>query len=256
MAVLSVPAVTPVLNRLGAWLRQIPLTAGYAAILLAVDVVMALLPASDKLAIARATSTNITHLAVDPLIVLPTSALVDLGNGWAWVPLSLLLLGGLERAVGARRALIIAFGAHVIATLLSEGMLLLQVAWHVQPRADLNVLDVGPSYLLLAALSGCLVVGSWRLRVAAAIAGVVLVPGLLGGLTSLQMSAVGHLSSLILGAGLAAGVGTSRRWWRTAGVQEAAANVATTTAAATVTATAVAAEALQPEPEPALEPAA
>jgi hypothetical protein len=233
--------------------REIPLTAGYAAILLAVDVVMALLPLSDKLAVAHTTSTNITHLAVDPLIVLPASAFVDVGNGWAWVPLSLLLLGGLERAIGARRALLVAFGAHVIATLLSEGLLLLQIAWHTRPSTELNVLDVGPSYVLLAALTGCLVVGGWRLRGAAVLAGVIVVPGLLSGLPSLEMSAVGHLLSLALGASFAAGIASSRRWQRFAGVRESPAHATAGVTASPATATG---EALRPEATRVLEPAA
>jgi hypothetical protein len=231
---------------------------GYALLLLLGDIVMALLPNTDRLAIAHATSTNITHLAVDPLIVLPASAFVDLGNGWAWVPLSLLLLGGLERVVGVRRAILIAFGAHVVATLLSEGLLLMQVAWHVMPRSDLDVLDVGPSYLILAALSGCLVVGSWRLRAAAVLAGLIVVPGLLSGLTSLDMSAVGHLSSLVLGFGLALGL-RNRPPAKAAGrLREAAAKVATATSAATTGTVTAAVHAAAPHPSrtPVSKPAA
>jgi hypothetical protein len=164
-----------------------------------VEFVMWLLPNADETALARAASTNITHLAIDPLFVLPASAFVDLGNTWLWVPLTLILLGGLERMLGRGRALLIVFGAHVIATVISEGMLLLQIAWHAQPRSQVNILDVGPSYVILAAMAACLVLGSWKLRLAAVLSGAIVIPGLLSGITGLDMSALGHLSSLVLG---------------------------------------------------------
>jgi hypothetical protein len=179
--------------------RSTPLALAYAIGLIAVEAVMMLLPHHDRLSIARAASTNITHLAIDPLFVLPASALVDLGNTWLWVPLTLILLGGLERKLGAGRAFLIVFGAHVVASLVSEGMLLLQIAWHAAPRSDVDILDVGPSYMILAAIAACLLLGSWKLKAAAFVSGCIVIPGLLVGIDGLDMSALGHLCSLILG---------------------------------------------------------
>jgi hypothetical protein len=186
--------------------RQMPATICYALALLTSAIVLSLLPGTDDLLIAQAASTNIKHLARDPLFVLPASAFVPSGNSWMWVPLSLLLLGGLERAVGTRRMLLVGFGSHVIATLLSEGLLLAQIVWHTAPRSAIDILDVGPSYLVFAALSGCLVVGSRRLRIAALLAAAIVVPPALEGISQLDMSAIGHLSALALGALLAAGL--------------------------------------------------
>jgi hypothetical protein len=191
------------LRGLGATLREMPLALSVAALLAIGNVIMALLSASDQLALARAASTNIAHLARDPLVVLPASAFVDFGNGFLWVPLTLILLGGLERKFGAGRALAVTFGAHVVATLLSEGMLLLQIAWHAAPRSAINILDVGPSYAVLAALSACLVVGGWRMRVAAVVSAMIVIPGVVMDSKGMDVSAVGHLSSVILGALLA-----------------------------------------------------
>jgi hypothetical protein len=203
---LAAPAVMHRLDRVATRARQIPVATGYAVVLLLNQVILSVLPPSARLAIDQATSTNIKHLAFDPLFVLPASAFVPSGNGWIWVPLTPLLLGGLERALGVRRALIVAFGAHVIATLLSEGLLLAQITWHTAPPSAVDILDIGPSYLLLAALSGCLVVGRRRVRIAAAVAGAIVVPGLVTGISHVGMSAVGHLSSLVLGALLAIGL--------------------------------------------------
>lgn len=183
--------------------RATPLALAYAIGLVLVTAVLEFLPHDDQLSIARAASTNITHLAIDPLFVLPASAFVDLGNTWLWVPLTLILLGGLERKLGVRRAFLIVFGAHVIASLISEGMLLLQIAWHAAPRSDVDILDVGPSYVILAAMAACLLLGSWKLKAAAFVSGCIVIPGLLVGIDGLDMSALGHLCSLILGAGFA-----------------------------------------------------
>ncbi len=199
--------------RMQASVRMAPLAAWFALGLVVTECVMLLLPHDDRMALAKAASTNITHLAIDPLFVLPASAFVDLGNTWLWVPLTLILLGGLERKLGPGRALLIAFGAHVVASLLSEGMLLLQIAWHAAPRSEVDILDVGPSYVILAAMAACLVLGSWKLRIAAVLSGAIVIPGLLVGVDSLDMSAVGHLSSLILGTVFAVAFTVRGRRW-------------------------------------------
>jgi hypothetical protein len=193
--------------------RATPLAAFFAFTLVTVEAVMALLPHEQQMAIARAASTNITHLAVDPLFVLPASAFVDQGNGFLWLPLTLILVGGLERKLGAGRTLLITFGAHGLATLISEGMLLAQIASHVAPRSDVDILDVGPSYVILAAMAACLVLGSWKLRLAAVIAGAIVIPGLLVGLDGWDMSAMGHLCALILGTVFALAFTERGRAW-------------------------------------------
>jgi hypothetical protein len=190
-----------------------PLAACFALGLVLIEFVMLMLPNADQTSIARAASTNITHLAIDPLFVLPASAFVDLGNTWLWVPLTLILLGGLERKLGPRRALLIAFGGHAIATLISEGMLLTQIAWHAAPRSDVDILDVGPSYVILATMAACLILGSWKLRLGAVLSGAIVIPGLLVGINSFDMSAVGHLSSLILGTLFALAYTARGRTW-------------------------------------------
>jgi hypothetical protein len=195
--------------RLPAWapravagLRATPVATAYAALLLVVNVILALVPEHVEHVVAHATSTNLVHLALDPLFVLPTSALVDEGQTWLWVPLTLILLGGLERVVGSRRALLVTFGAHCLASLLSEGVLLARIATNHAPTSDIHLVDVGPSYMMLAALAACLVVGGPKLRITALAIGALLVPGLVSAVPELDMSAVGHLSSLLLGAAL------------------------------------------------------
>ncbi len=221
-AVLPAPA-TRVVRDLRALARRTPAAFVYAVALSISNIIMAVLPASAQQAIIGSTSTNITHLALDPLFVLPASAFVDPGQGWLWVPLSLILIGGLERRFGSRRALIITFGAHALATLLSEGVLLARVVAHAAPFSEVHVDDVGPSYVLLAALAACLVIGARKLRIFAALTGVLLVPGLLVDLPELDMSSIGHLCALLFGAAFAFGFSDHAVWFSRSRRQEAAA---------------------------------
>lgn len=229
--------LTPGLNRMPAIvsraanaLLKTPFTTSYAIVLAITDVIMTLLSSNDQTAVGQATSTNITHLALDPLLVLPASAVVDLGNSrWIWIPLTLLLLGGIERRLGSGRAVMVTFGAHVIASLVSEGLLLVQIASHAQPRSDVNILDVGPSYLILAALSGCVMIGSWRLRAAALVIGGLIIPGLMTRLPELDMSAVGHLLAILLGASFAVYLASARSREQAAMLRDAATRAAAAT---------------------------
>jgi hypothetical protein len=184
-------------------IRRIPVGFGYAVALLLSNLVMGFLSDPTQTAVASATSTNIAHLATDPVFVLPASAFFDTSNSWLWVPLSLVLIGGLERRFGSRRALLVVFGAHVMATLISEGVLLAQIAAHSAAKSDIDVLDVGPSYVILAAMAACLAVGSRSLRIFALVSGVLIVPGLLVELPQLDMASVGHFCALLFGAGFA-----------------------------------------------------
>ena len=178
----------------------LPFARVYAGLFLAINVLLLAMPDHWRAAVQVATSTNVSRLATDPLFVLPASAFIDEGQLWLWIPLILLLVGGLESHIGTRWALIAVFGAHTVATLLSESILLTRVALHLEPTSQLHTVDIGPSYMVLAALAGCLVVGGFRLRLGALAVGAFILPGLLHGFTSLDMTAVGHVSALVLGA--------------------------------------------------------
>lgn len=192
-------------------LRQRPLSLGYALAISLSNVIMAIIPDHAQLAIVGAASTNITHLSSDPLFVLPASAFIDVDNGWLWVPLTLTLLGGLETRLGWRRVLVTVFAAHVAASLISEGLLLARMAWHVVPQSAASMLDVGPSYVLLAAVTGALLIGSWRLRVAAVLFGALIIPSSLEGISRLDMSAVGHVCAMAIGGLLTLAYGAVTR---------------------------------------------
>jgi hypothetical protein len=226
--------------------RVIPLAVTYAALLLLSNIVMALLPAATQASIANAASTNITHLATDPFFVLPVSALVDTGNSWLWMPLSVILIGGLERRFGSRRTFLVLLSAHAVATLISEGVLFIQVASHVAPKSAINIVDVGPSYVILAALAGCLAVGSRSLRITAFIAGALIVPNLLVDLPQLDMASIGHLFALLLGAGFTLSCTRVAGWART--TRREAVKVATTAGTIAVEVATPVISAVNPQP--------
>ena len=66
------------------------------------------------------------------------------------------------------------------------------------PVSDTRILDVGPSYVVVSAIAVAVLYGSWPARVAAAadFAALVLVGHIFGGLTALDVAAVGHLTAI------------------------------------------------------------
>ncbi len=160
--------------------------------------------------IVAATATNIHNLQTDPLGTLIASAFVAEGIPWFWVALAVVGLFPLTSRFGNLKALLLVFSAHVVGTLISEGV----VAWRISlgelPRSMRLLDDVGPSYVIAAALVATLLYGPKGLgrvsgrwwRVGAAIGLLLLLPSLFDGLEHLDVAAVGHIVALTTGAGL------------------------------------------------------
>jgi hypothetical protein len=94
-------------------------------------------------------STNLRHLARDPWAVIATSAFFTRGGVLFAVAGALVCVGLLERVAGWRMTAVVAVTAHVIGTLVSEGVVAIRIAAHNLPTAARNVLDVGPSYVIV-----------------------------------------------------------------------------------------------------------
>ncbi|MFE0101798.1 rhomboid-like protein [Streptomyces sp. NPDC059009] len=108
----------------------------------------------------RQRSTNIHELSKNPVRVLVSSAFWIDGGGWlSYVVLYTAFHATVERWLGTWRWLAVAAGAHVAATLISEGVLLLAVRHGAAPASSVNTLDVGVSY----ALAGVVAVLTYRL---------------------------------------------------------------------------------------------
>jgi hypothetical protein len=148
-------------------------------------------------------STSVVNLEHNPLLTLVVSAFVGQGDYLAWPVLIALALLGANRALGNLRTLAICLAGNVIGSLVSEGIIAYRVDAGQLPVTYRHLIDVGPSYVVMAAIVGALLCGGWVARVAAAfdLGVLVFIGNIFGGLSSLDVAAVGHLVSGITAAG-------------------------------------------------------
>jgi len=147
-------------------------------------------------------STNVANLEHEPVLPLLLSAFVAPGYLLTWPVLIALALFGANRAVGNARIALVCLAAHVIGTLVSEGIVAYRVDAGQLSAASRHLTDVGPSYVVVAAVVVALALGTWLARVLAAVDLVILVfPGdIFGGLSQLDVAAVGHLTAMLTAA--------------------------------------------------------
>jgi hypothetical protein len=103
--------------------------------------------------------------------------------------------------------------AQLTGTLVSESIVAYRVHIGALPDADRHLLDIGPSYVVVAAIAVAVLYGPWLGRRALALADLavlVFAGHIFAGLSQLQVSAAGHLTALLTGAALG-GVLTWRR---------------------------------------------
>ncbi|WP_199822762.1 rhomboid-like protein [Streptomyces sp. NRRL WC-3744] len=108
----------------------------------------------------RRRSTNIHELSRNPVRVLVASAMW-IESGY-WVPYALLYTVfhvPAERWLGTARWLAVCALAHVLASLISEGVLLEAIRRGMAPPSAVNTLDIGVSY----ALAGVMAVLTYRI---------------------------------------------------------------------------------------------
>ena len=130
------------------------------------------------------------------------SAFVTDDNWYAWPLLIALALFGANRVLGNWRTAVVCATGHVLGTLVSEGIVAYRVQHGLLPASGNRILDVGPSYVVVAAIMVALLYGSRRARVAAAadLAILVFIGQIFAGLSTLQVAAVGHATALVVGA--------------------------------------------------------
>jgi hypothetical protein len=158
-------------------------------------------PAAQARVIAWA-STDVANLEHEPVGSLLLSALVTPGFFAVWPVLIGLAVLGANRALGNVATALVCLAGHVIGTLVSEGVVAYRVDAGQLSAADRYLPDVGPSYVVVAAVMIALACGSWLARVLAAVDLVVLVfPGrIFAGLSQLDLAAVGHLTAMLVAA--------------------------------------------------------
>jgi hypothetical protein len=164
--------------------------------------VYALLDPGAQATVTGWASTNVANLEHEPVLPLLLSAFVAPGYLLTWPVLIALALFGANRAVGNARIALVCLAAHVIGTLVSEGIVAYRVDAGQLSAASRHLTDVGPSYVVVAAVVVALALGTWLARALAAIDLVILVfPGaIFGGLSQLDVAAVGHLTAMLTAA--------------------------------------------------------
>ncbi|MGH3399553.1 MAG: rhomboid-like protein [Streptosporangiaceae bacterium] len=161
-----------------------------------------LLPRAGQVAVMRWASTNVHNLHQDPVGCLVASAFFPSGSVGAWPLLIALALFGANRALGNWRTVVVCGAGHVIGTLVSEGIVGSRVSHGALPPADRFIIDVGPSYVVVAAIAVALLYGGWLARAAALIDLAVLTfaGDIFSGLGQLEVAAVGHTTAIATGA--------------------------------------------------------
>ena len=160
-------------------------------------------PAARRAAWLRDISTDLANLADHPVRALVLSVLVADGDLVAWAVLGLAGLLALGARIGVPRALVVGCAVHVLATLVSEGAVAYRIHAGALPGSARVMTDVGPSYVVVAVLAAAAVHGGRAGRVTGVLGIAVLVPSTVEGLRDLDVAAVGHVTSLVLGPLLA-----------------------------------------------------
>jgi hypothetical protein len=164
--------------------------------------VYALLSPHAQAALTAWASTSVANLEHEPVGPLVLSAFLAPGYFLAWPALILLALPGACRALGSTRTALVCAAGHVIGTLISEGIVAYRIGAGQLPPADRYLIDVGPSYVVMSAIVVAVMCGSRLARVAALadLAVLVFVGRIFGGLSHLDVAAVGHLTAAVAAA--------------------------------------------------------
>jgi Rhomboid-like protein len=174
----------------------------YLGCYLAAELAWVLLTPHAQATLAAWASTNVANLEREPVGPLLLSAFVGPGNLLIWPALIALAVFGASRALGNARAVLACVTGHVVGSLVSEGIVAYRVDAGQLPATSRYLTDVGPSYVVVSAIVIAAACGTWLARAAAVLDFAVLVTGghLFGGLSRLDVSAVGHLTALVTAA--------------------------------------------------------
>ena len=171
----------------------------FAGVLLVVSAVDLTRSAETQQAWRAWASTNLDNLHHHPVAAIAISPFLIDGYAWLWIALSLIGLAAVGRVLGNVRTAILALAAHVLATLVSQGILAARIAADaVSPQAR-HVIDVGPSYITVAALVAAIAYGTWPGRLLSAAGFAVVAPYLFAGLQDWGVAETGHTCAVVIG---------------------------------------------------------
>jgi hypothetical protein len=174
-------------------------TLALTALLAIGGLVQAVVSEADRRSLRHWASTNLDNLAHHPVAAVVLSAFLPDGYPAAWVVLALVGLTGCELMSGPLPVLLLAVSGHLVSTAVSEGVTAYRVHLGALPERARQLIDIGPSYIVVASLVAAMVVGRWPARVLAVAGLAVLVPGLFEGLTAWDAAAVGHVCAMLIG---------------------------------------------------------
>lgn len=181
-------------------LAELPVTVTLTVLLAVTALDRAVLPARTQERLVEWASTDVHRLVTQPFGPLLVSPFVNPDRPVLWIALALVGLAAAESRLGWGRVLAIALGGHVVATLASQGVVAWRQAHGALPETALHQVDVGASYVAVAALAaGAVVVRPWWLVPVPVAALALAAPQLTAGLDSLDVRAVGHVTAFLFG---------------------------------------------------------
>ncbi|MCW2802803.1 MAG: rane protein of unknown function [Propionibacteriaceae bacterium] len=186
----------------------------YVALFAVANVVIQIQPLPVRQAWLDWASTDLVNLGDHPVASMIISAFVDDSGFLAWIGLGLIGLVAAGHTLGNLRCAVLVTVAHVVATAVSEGVLAVRIALGSVPPSERVSLDIGPSYVVVAALSAAMAYGNWPTRIPSGVAFALLAPHLFGGLGRLDVGPVGHCCAIVIGL---VGGCFLHRGWRAAG---------------------------------------
>ena len=173
----------------------------YTAMLLGGYVWWVLQSPAQRSAVLTSSSTDLAHLERAPWLVLPASSIWS-GDaiGW-WVVATLLCLGALEFVRGPVVTLVTGVVAHVVATLVSEGMLAARIAAGEISSSARHLMDVGPSYIVASCAAAVIASprASRTLRIGCALAIVPVYVAAFDFTDAGQVATTGHAVAILIG---------------------------------------------------------
>jgi hypothetical protein len=139
-------------SRVPRWSGRLMPAATFASLLAVASAALATLSQVGQTRWLEWASTNVANMGTHPVAAMVVSAFLAQGDTTVWVVLALLGIGVTGLAFGACRTVALVACAHVLGTVISEGVLWYQISAGARPVAQERILDVGPSYVVIGAL--------------------------------------------------------------------------------------------------------
>lgn len=180
------------------FVRGAPLTYLWLVLLLVTTIIQHSLDRRELRAVLIHGSTNIHHLASDPVEALVVSLFWIDGRYWTpYLVLFTLFLAPAEHWLGQRHWLTVGLTAHIGATYISEGLLYLEIQHHLAPERLVYARDIGVSYFMigLIAVLAYHVARPWRWGYLAVLFAVFTVPLVI----HVTFTAIGHFAAIFIG---------------------------------------------------------